>query len=233
MKLEPTTKIWLKFNGTKFRIPVNPKEIDISKQAPADNFDILGYGQIAVPQYRDLQAIKFKSFFPGNTDNPYTFENAHKPLWYCKRLDEALENALIGKIIIKRPSGYNANLRVILRKFSTTDTGGEPTDIPYEIELMEYRPYKAEKVVIKKPKNPKKKKKAIKKKQREVETPKLRVGAKVVVNGKYWYTSQGSKPFGVANNLKTEVKRIVKGSKYPICVGTYGWVKDSNIRVVK
>ena len=232
MKLEPSTKIWLKFSGTKFMIPVNPKDLEVSRQAPPDNFDILGKGQIAVPQYRDLHIIKFKSFFPGDIDNPYTIDEAQGPKWYCKLLEKAMENATIGRFVIKRPSGFNKNIRVIIRKFNTTDTGGEPLDIPYEIELSEYRSYKAEKVVIKKKKTKKGTKKvAVKKKQRAVETPRLRVGASVVANGTYCYTSYGDKPHGTANNLKTEVKRIVSGRAYPVLIGAYGWIKESDLQV--
>jgi hypothetical protein len=232
MKLEPSTKIWLKFSGKKFLIPVNPKELDIGRQAPPDNFDILGKGQIAVPQYRDLHSIKFKSFFPGDVSAPYTSDGTQKPKYYCDILEKAMENATIGRFVIKRPGGFNKNIRVIIRKFDTTDTGGEPLDIPYEIELSEYRPYKAEKVVIKKKKTEKGVKKiAVKKKQRAVEAPRLRVGASVVANGTYCYTSYGDKPHGTANNLKTEVKRIVTGRAYPILIGAYGWIKESDLQV--
>ena len=232
MKVEPSTKIWLKFSGKKFLLPVNPKEINIERSAPPDNFDILGRGQIAVPQYRDLQVVKFKSFFPGDTDNPYTIDEAHKAKWYCKLLEKVMENATVGRLVIKRPGGFNRNYRVILRKFDTTDTGGEPTDIPYEIELVEYRSYKADKVKVKKKKTSSGTKKvAVKNKQRSVDTPRMRVGATVVANGTYCYDSNGSKPYGTANNLKTVVKRINSGKQFPILIGTYGWIKESDVQV--
>ena len=233
MNIEPSTKIWLKFAGNKFLLPVNPKEINISRSAPPDNFDIVGKGQIAVPQYRDLQVVKFKTFFPGDIDTPYTNDEAQDPKWYCKLLESALANATVGRLVIKRPSGFNRNYRVILRKFDTTDTGGEPNDIPYEIELIEYEPFKAEKVDIKKKKTSsgKTKKVAVKKKQRSVESPRMRVGASVVANGTYCYDSNGSKPHGTANNLKTVVKRIVTGREYPILIGSYGWIKESDLQV--
>jgi uncharacterized spore protein YtfJ len=75
------------------------------------------------------------------------------------------------------------------------------------------------------------KKIAVKKKQRAVESPRLRVGAAVVANGTYCYTSNGDKPHGTANNLKTEVKRIVTGRAYPILIGSYGWIKESDLQV--
>ena len=135
----------------------------------------------------------------------------------------------IGYLTINRPSGFNEHTRVIITAFNYQDVGGEALDITYTLELEEWKSYKAEKIVIKKSK--KKKKVATKEKKRSVTKKKIRVGAKVVANGKYWYSSYGAKPFGTAKNLTTEVKRIVKGRKYPICIGHYGWVKESQLQV--
>lgn len=232
MKIEPTTKIWLKFGGVKFLLPVNPKEVDMERSAPPDNFDILGKGQIAVPQYSDLRSIKFKSFFPGVVDTPYASSMSQTPKYYCDILDEALDKAQIGRFVIKRPGGLNENIRVILRKFKVNDNGGEPFDIYYEVELSEYRDYKAKKVKVKKKKTKNGTKKvAITQKTRAVESPVMRVGATVAANGTYCYDSNGSKPHGTANNLQTEVKRIVSGRAYPILIGSYGWMKESDVQV--
>ena len=233
MVLEPTTKIWLKFSGVKFLLPVNPKEIDIDRSSPPDEMDIVGSGQIAVPQYPNLQMVKFGSFFPGNIEDPFTNDEEKKTKTYCQILEAALENATVGRIVIKRPSGFNRNYRCIIRKFKTKDQGGEPLDIYYDLEIEEYRDYKADKVVKKKKKTSDggTKNVAVKKKQRTVDTPRLRVGASVVANGTYCYDSNGSKPHGTANNLKTEVKRIVEGREYPILIGSYGWIKESSLQV--
>lgn len=235
MKVKPTTKIWLKFFGIKFRIPVNPKDIEVKRSANPDEYDIVGKGQIAIPQYPNLRTFKFKSFFPGDYDVPYAVNSQLDLKGCCDLLNKAMSEAKVGKFVIHRPSGYNVSTKVIVRSFTTTDTGGEPLDLSYSLELEEYIPYKAEKVVIKNKKDKKTKKKtkkkAVTKKQRPTESTKIRVGAKVAVNGKYWYTSAGANPSGDAKNLKTEIKRIVKGAKYPYLVGTYGWTSKENIRV--
>ena len=55
VRIEPKTKIWLKFGGIKFMLPVNPEEMEITKTAPSDRFMILGVGQIDIPQFSNLQ----------------------------------------------------------------------------------------------------------------------------------------------------------------------------------
>lgn len=48
VRIEPKTKIWLKFSGVKFRLPVNPEELTVDSSAAADNFSIIGFGQIGI-----------------------------------------------------------------------------------------------------------------------------------------------------------------------------------------
>jgi len=64
-----------------------------------------------------------------------------------------------------------------------------------------------------------------------VETPVLRVGASVIVNGEYWYSSYGAAPHKTANNLSTTVTRIVSGNAYPVHVGNFGWVQESQLQI--
>ena len=233
MKL--TTKVWLKFYGIKFRIPVNPKEIEVKRTANPDEYDVVGKGQIAIPQYPDLRTFKFKSFLPADYDEPYAVKSGVGQRGICVLLNKAMSDAKLGKLVIHRPSGYNISTKVIVKNFTTTDQGGEPLDIYYSLELEEYIPYKAEKVVIKNKKDKKTKKKttkkAVTKKQRPTESTKIRVGVNVVVNGKYYYSSAGANPSGDAKNLKTTIKRIVNGAKYPYLIGTYGWTSKENIQV--
>ena len=230
MKIEPKTKIWIKFPTRKILLPVNPKEISITRSSSPDTFKIIGVGQIGIPQHPDLSSIKFESFFPG-VDGSYSIDGALRPKEYCDMFLDALNNAKVCRIIIKRPQGNKVNLRCVVRQFDTTDKGGEPLDMPYKLTLQEYRSYKPDKVVVKKKKKKNGKSVAVKKKQRAVDTPKIRVGASVVANGPYYYTSLGNEPHGTANNLKTEIKRIVQGAEYPILIGAYGWTKESSLQV--
>lgn len=225
MQLETGTKIWLEFGADKFLLPVNPSSIDINNSAPQDTFNILGSKQVGVPQYPDLRVVKFKSFFPGNPAEPFVNDEAQDVATYCQLLEEALNNAEIGRIVINRPSGWNLDMQCVIKSFKTTDEGGEPEDVYYQIELSEYVPYQPETLVVSV------KKQSINVKKERTNKKTLRVGAKVVANGTYCYDSYGSKPHGTAKNLKTEVKRIVKGREYPILIGVYGWIKESSLQI--
>ena len=100
------------------------------------------------------------------------------------------------------------------------------------MEFQEYRAYAPKTVtIITTPAAPAAPAQAAAETPRPVETPVLRVGASVIVNGAYCYDSYGSKPHGTANNLNTTVTRIVSANPYPVHVGHYGWVKESQLQV--
>ena len=127
-------------------------------------------------------------------------------------------------------------MRCIVSEFKTSDKGGEPGDMYYSLELQEYREHEPKTVSIVTAAAENQSDAAVQVEasaegQREVETPVLRVGASVVVNGEYCYDSYGSRPHGTANNLSTTVTRIVSGNPYPVHVGAYGWVLESQIQI--
>jgi hypothetical protein len=219
--------IWMVFGGVLIKLPVPPSELEIKHEADPKKYDIVGKGEVGVPQYPKLRTVKFKSFFPGD-DAPYV-QGGGSAGFYCNLIRTAMEQAMVGQFTIYRDENNSEGFLCQITEFKTTDKGGEPFDLYYSIELTEWVSYKPEKVVIKKSKK-KKKVTATTKKERSDKGGKIHVGSKVTANGKYWYSSYGAKPFGTAKNLKTEVKRIVKGRKYPICIGNYGWVKEDQLQ---
>lgn len=233
-----TTIIYLKIGKKKYILPVNPEEIEIDHPTDNDTYRVLSLGEIMVPNKPGLQKVTFGAYFPAETDLQEQ-EGGKTPKAYVHAIKQAQIKKKVCRLIITRAGLYNTNILCLVTSFKTTDKGGEPGDIYYEIELTEYRNYSPEIIKVKKKKFKSKdkaesKNKATKTKQREVEAGQLRVGAEVIVNGKYWYSSYGEKPYGTAENLSTKITRIITtpGRECPVLVGSYGWVKESQIKVV-
>ena len=150
-------------------------------------------------------------------------------------LEKARENKQIGRLIVSRSGSYDTNMKCIISEFTFTDKGGEPGDVYYSLKLKEYRDYSPEVVsIVTTPAAPGPEATIVAAEAettRAVEEPVLRVGAAVVVNGDYCYDSYGGKPHKTANNISTTVTRIVSGNPYPIHVGSYGWVQESQIQI--
>ena len=68
--------------------------------------------------------------------------------------------------------------------------------------------------------------------ERPVDNPVAVVGANVIVNGDYYYSSLGSSPHYTASGLQTTITRIVPGADKPYHVGGYGWVGADAIQLV-
>lgn len=239
MRVPNGTQIYLKFGG-KIKVPVNPEEINITKPSKNETFEVLGKGEIVVPKPSALSEVSFSSFVTVDRTAPYSNGGA-SPSSFVTKMQKAMDNHTKGRLIISRAGLLNTNMSCIVEEFTTTDKGGEPDDIYYTIKLREYRNYGAQQVTIAQPTLPTASSdstsassdttQAIATADRPVETPTLRVGAPCIANGDYCYDSYGSNPHGVANNLSTTVKRIVTGAPYPILIGSYGWVQESQLQI--
>lgn len=237
MKVPNGTEIYLSF-GRRITIPVNPQEIKITYPSNNATYDVLGLGEIVVPKSPGLQEVSWESFFPSSNEDPYTNGTA-SPSAIIKTLTRAKKNKKTGRLIISRSELFDTNLRCIIEDFETRDKGGEPGDIYYSILLKEYRDYAPTTATfVQQPTATSEQLpdavaiEAVAEDARPIETPVLRVGAQVVANGKYWYDSYGSAPFGTASNLRTNVTRIVSGNPYPIHIGHYGWLQEDQLQIV-
>ena len=231
--MKNTYSIYLKF-GRKFKIPVNPEKIEISYSTDNKTYDVLGIGEIVVPRKPKLKIVSWESFFPKFKNDSYVNGGADNPKTYVQRIEKALKSKQIGRLIISRSDLYDTNMTCLISKFETTDNGGEPADIYYSIELQEYKDYTPSTVSIVTTSPAEQTAQTIEvteNQERPVESQTMRVGAAVIANGRYWYNSAGSKPFGTANNISTTVTRIVEGAAYPIHIGTYGWVTADQLQI--
>lgn len=235
MALSNQCSIYLKFGSKKIKIPVNPKEIEMEYPTDHETYDVLGIGEIVVPKRPSLQSASWECFFPKNASDPYVNPGAKDPEYYVNFLEKARKNKQIGRLIVSRSGSYDTNMKCIISEFTFTDKGGEPGDVYYSLKLQEYRDYSPEVVsIVTTPAAPGPEATIVAAEAettRAVEEPVLRVGAAVVVNGDYCYDSYGGKPHKTANNISTTVTRIVSGNPYPIHVGSYGWVQESQIQI--
>lgn len=260
MRVKNKCSIFLRFGIKKAKIPVNPEEIEVQYSADHKTYDVLGAGEIVVPKKPSLKVVSWDGFFPKNVNASYVNSGARKPEFYVRCFEEALKEKQICRLIISRTGGFETNMKCIVSDFKIKDKGGEPGDIYYSVKLQEYKFYVPSTVTVITPpaalvpvlgnasgsgssgsgfgksagagagtvsaSAP-----AAVETPRPVEVPVLRVGATVVVNGIYCNDSYGSKPHGTANNITTAVRRIVSGSPYPVLVGNYGWVQESQLQV--
>lgn len=227
MRVPIGTDIYLKF-GRKIKIPVNPEEINITHPSNNKTFQVLDKGEIVVQMPPALTEVSFNSFV-SNNDEPFT-DGSITPRAFVKALKRAKDERIKGRLIITRSELFDTNIRCIIEDFDVIDKGGEPDDIYYSIKLKEYRDYSAQSVTFVN-QTEDNTAQATATAERPIETPVLRVGAQVIVNGPLCYDSAGNPPWVAASGLSAAVMRIETGQLYPIYVGS-GWVQESELQIV-
>lgn len=227
MRVPIGTDIYLKF-GRKIKIPVNPEEINITHPSNNKTFQVLDKGEIVVQMPPALTEVSFNSFV-SNNDEPFT-DGSITPRAFVKALKRAKDERIKGRLIITRSELFDTNIRCIIEDFDVIDKGGEPDDIYYSIKLKEYRDYSAQSVTFVN-QTEDNTAQATATAERPIETPVLRVGAQVIVNGPLCYDSAGNPPWVAASGLSATVMRIESGQLYPIYVGS-GWVQESELQIV-
>lgn len=228
MRVPIGTDIYLKF-GRKIKVPVNPEDISITHPSNNKTYQVLDKGEIVVPMPPALTEVSFESFV-SNNDEPFT-DGSISPQSFVKALKKAKDGKVKGRLIITRSGLFDTNMKCIIEEFTTKDKGGEPDDIYYSIKLKEYRDYSAMSVKIVQPEANSETAEATATAERAIETPVLRVGAQVIVNGPLCYDSFGNPPWEAASGLSATVMRIESGQLYPIYVGA-GWVQESELQIV-
>lgn len=227
MRVPIGTDIYLKF-GRKIKIPVNPDEINITHPSNNKTFQVLDKGEIVVQMPPALTEVSFNSFV-SNNDEPFT-DGSITPRAFVKALKRAKDERIKGRLIITRSELFDTNIRCIIEDFDVIDKGGEPDDIYYSIKLKEYRDYSAQSVTFVN-QTEDNTAQATATAERPIETPVLRAGAQVIVNGPLCYDSFGNPPWVAASGLSATVMRIESGQLYPIYVGS-GWVQESELQIV-
>jgi len=236
--VENKYKIYLGIEGQVYQIPVLPRENPLKHPTDHKTHDILSIGEVIVPRLPSLTELSLESYFPGDNKDSLLLGIPYiTPERYISVLGKAWKNGTVIDVVINRydvagSAMYDTNVSAVITEFDATDKGGEAGDVYYKLKLKEYRNYAPVKVQIPPVQAAGRVQET---EQRPVASNALYVGANVIANGKYYYTSYGDKPTGTANNLKTVVSRIINESSrpYPILIGgTRGWISRSQLQVI-
>lgn len=235
-----------------FTLPVNPETVQLTTGSDIKRTNVVKLGEIAIPKGVNLSSVTIESFFPGSTTMLQDLIDSHIPSYIVKPISgvfgnftpeqhyqyfENLQKAKIPVRFIVSECGIDMDVLVdsISKRYISCDS-----DLHYTLELIEYRNHNATRLVTK-PANTAAT--TATKKVVPTTTPRpkagLAIGDTVVVNGRYYYDSFGSKPFGTFKNFRGKISHIASNAratnKYHITTldgGWRGWVKADQIQGV-
>lgn len=227
-------RFFFEFENQVIQLPVNPEEIVLKSSGSNKVEEIIKIGEINLLREKKLTECTIEGFLPANPNAPYivTSGRFEPPEFYLEFFEKIRASKTPCRFII---SDIGINMLVSIEKLEHGLTAGDP-DIQYSMSLKEFRPFSAKTVVIKAPTTPTDPPK-IEKSAPERPKTGFAIGDIVIANGKYWYTSYGDPPYGIANNRTAKIGLIVADTtrKYRYAIytlegGGLGWVDESQIK---
>lgn len=235
--------LYFDYNNTTIRIPVNPQSYTITYPTDNTKYNILDLGEINRIREPGLAIIQWDSYLPANTNEPFvlTTGNFRPPAYYIEQITKFMKSKEPVRFIANRINEqgqpiFDTNIQVSIEEFEQLEQGGETGDFYYSISLLEYREFNPQIVNLVAPATVTAPTTATNTEQRDVPKTQICVGDTVIANGRYYYDSYGSNPYGNASNLEIQVTRIVanpkSGQNYPYHIGQRGWLKLDQLRKV-
>lgn len=231
--------IYLRIEGRTYQFPVNPQSYQITYPVQHSRYQVLGTGEVIIPRAAKLRTVEWEGVFP--TDSYYPAR--HKlvttpPKDYIQAITNAQKAMTPVQLIINRyleddTAIFDDNFQVLIEDFSVEERGGQTGDFYYKMKLTEYQEHLPKQITTTS-------NQASAITQREIPQTQLVVGCTVRINGKYWTSSEGAKPFGTAANKLGKISRMITtdpSRAYPIHVtdengGALGWVSAGQVQRV-
>lgn len=247
--------LFFRRDNTLVRLPVNPEKLPDSKKSENSSYNVLGIGPIVVSRTPELRTVEISSYFPGRVFSGVLTPNEFKPPeYYISFFRSAMnDRATITYIPVRFYENGEAyattdtGFKAVVTQFNVEERGGETGDFYYTLQITEYRDYSPQTMQIVQTSadtpqsaadTPQAATVATPVPSRDVPAGQLYVGVNCIANGKYYSSSYGDPPYGVASGRSVVVSRIVDMSRaYPIHIttptgGALGWITASGLQVV-
>ena len=239
--------LYLAWEGTTLRLPVNPESYKISRDNDNSEYNVLGAGPIMIPRTPKLQVVTWSGLLPGREDlgAVLTAGGFRPPRFYIDFLEAAMAERARVRFVANRymEDGapiFDTNMEVLVTAFHTEERGGETGEFWEVVGLTEYRADSAKTVTLQQPAADRPVE-ASAQTTRSVPSGQFTVGQDVTVNGNYYYSSQGAEPHGTFSGFRGKISRIVTTDPRRPCPyhittqagAARGWVKGEQIQVVR
>lgn len=142
--------IFFDHNNTTYRIPVNPEELKIDNNLSIEKYNVLGLGEIAVANYKELNQYSFETEFPFHSTSYCNYSNDFKSSDFWVNLFETwMKNKTVVRFIASNGIGKDINTLVLISSMEVSEKAGEEGDKYISFELLEYREFGKKIAVIK------------------------------------------------------------------------------------
>ena len=207
------------------QLPVNPAELKLNYENDDQSETVVNLGEINRLGNLKLVGVTIESVCPKYQTTYRADDQPEEPDYYIDWIKKIQKAKGLVRLVV---ANTKISMCMTIASFNYGFEDGFDEEYKYNLELKQYRSFKAEKV------KKKKKHKSKKGKKRVAPPKKFGVHSTVIVNGRLHLDSNGNGPGAYEKNAKRQVINIATGHKYPICVGingiARGWVKKSDVK---
>lgn len=124
------------------RLPMNPEEINQSRELETEEFSVLKLGKIVQAGDNGLLKIEFEAQFPSKVSRLVETSNGFKNAdYYRNKFDTWMSNKKPVRFICSNGISKDLSLLVLITNLDIKEVAGEEGDYYIKFSLMEYKPY--------------------------------------------------------------------------------------------
>ncbi|MDU3526410.1 LysM peptidoglycan-binding domain-containing protein [Clostridium sp.] len=134
--------IFFDYNNKTYRIPVNPEEVKTDNSLSIEKYNILSLGQVAVPNYKELNKYTFETEFPYKVTSYVNYAKDFKNSdFWIDLFENWMKNKTVVRFIASNGIGKDINTLVLVSSMGVIEKAGEEGDRYISFELLEYRKF--------------------------------------------------------------------------------------------
>lgn len=131
--------VYFKYNGKKYKLPVNPEEIKRTREMNVETYQVLKTGQVSIPSYCSLEEYSFEAEFPSR-DYHYINSGARADAdYYEKMFKKVQKNLEPVRFIASNEINDDISVQVLVKSVEAVEKAGEEGDKYLTIKLQEYK----------------------------------------------------------------------------------------------
>lgn len=131
--------VYFKYNGKKYKLPVNPEEIKRSRELNVETYQVLGTGQVSIPSYCGLEQYSFEAEFPSSEYHYLEPGSRADADYYEKMFKKAQKNKKPIRFIASNEVTDDISTMVLVKSVESVEKAGEEGDKYLSLTLMEYK----------------------------------------------------------------------------------------------
>ncbi len=132
--------------GAEVPFPVLPETLKVSSPGKDETVDVLGLGEVLLLRPKGLRTLAWDGLFPVRAI-PAVTGKLTAPMELVRTIQAARESRQALRLLLLG-TDLDVNMAVGVTSFDYEERGGEPGDLYYSIELTEWKPHGARRLVL-------------------------------------------------------------------------------------